>query len=345
MEAGSRVEIDQRKRHPMDFALWKSAKPGEPHWPSPWGNGRPGWHIECSVMSTLFLGPNFDIHGGGRDLIFPHHENERAQALAHRTDSKFACCWLHNGFVNIGGEKMAKSLGNFFTIEELLRRFTGETLRYYLLNTQYRNPINFELQIATCLKEQETMTPEKLRAATQFPGLEEAARRVHYYYDTLNRIDETLRDKNLESTDTNETFEQITNAQNLFWQAIADDFNTPAAIGSYSGLLRTANDLIVQASEPKALRTLSHIRETLLKLGQMLGLMELEPQTYLASERDCCLQYIGVACAEIEKLIAERKAARAARDWKRADEIRESLRKQGIIICDNPQGTTWTVSN
>ncbi len=143
MEAGARVEVNERKRNPMDFALWKGAKPGEPHWPSPWGQGRPGWHIECSVMSTLYLGPDFDIHGGGRDLIFPHHENERAQAIAHRPNSQFARYWMHNGLVRIGDEKMSKSLNNFMTIRDVLAHYSGEEIRTFIIGSHYRSPLNY----------------------------------------------------------------------------------------------------------------------------------------------------------------------------------------------------------
>ncbi len=344
MEAGARVEVDPRKKHPMDFALWKSAKPGEPYWESPWGKGRPGWHIECSVMSTHYLGPDFDIHGGGRDLIFPHHENERAQALAHRPDSHFAHYWMHNGFVNIGGEKMAKSLGNFFTISELLQRFTGEALRQYLLSTHYRKPINFEVQLDIEEGEKDQLSAEELRERTKFPGLDEAAKRVHYYYDTLSKIRDALR-KYKPPKKEPELYQKelIIESQRQFWQAMSDDFNTPAALASLSPLLKLSNDLVCQPSHPRVKATLKVLKDWFEEVSKVLGLMGKEPEEYLEEEKVCCVRQIGLDIGEIEKLIQERAEARARKDWKKADQIRDLLREKGVVVCDSPQGTTWYI--
>ncbi len=345
MEAGARVEVDPRKRHPMDFALWKSAKPGEPYWDSPWGKGRPGWHIECSVMSTHYLGPDFDIHGGGQDLIFPHHENERAQALAHRPGSQFARYWIHNGFVNIGGEKMAKSLGNFFTIRELLQRYTGEALRHYLLSTHYRKPINFEVRVDASPEEKEHLSAEELRNRTKFPGLDEAAKRVHYYHDTMSKLRLALRKYTPPKKNPPELFkkEAIIDNTKLFWQSITDDFNTPAALGSLSPLLKLANDLLCDAKNPRNRYTLYRIKEQLEEFSEVLGIMEKDPEEYLEEEKICCVRQLDLDLDEIEKLIRERAEARARKDWKRADQIRDILKAKGIVLCDGPEGTSWYV--
>ncbi len=220
MKAGARVEINEQKRHPMDFALWKESKPGEPAWDSPWGKGRPGWHIECSAMSTKYLGNTFDIHGGGKDLIFPHHENEIAQSeAANRV--KFVNYWLHNGFVNINEEKMSKSLGNFFTIREVCEKYFPEALRYFMLGTHYRSPINYSTD-----------------------AIAEAEGRVEYYYFTLKEINKSIGNFNGPLKDIVSKEEIDQNIKELD-EAMEDDFNTAKAIANISNLLRFANEFLL----------------------------------------------------------------------------------------------------
>jgi len=314
MQAGARVEVDERKRQPMDFALWKSAKPGEPAWGSPWGPGRPGWHIECSAMAMKHLGETFDIHGGGADLIFPHHENEIAQSCA-ATGKEFARYWVHNGFVQINQEKMSKSLGNFFTIREIFAKsewsqeITGEVLRYFLLTNHYRSPLDFSDQ-----------------------GLREAKYALDGFYDLLNRLKELAR------TDgpVNEKLAiAIERTRTAFEQAMDDDFNTPSAIAELQGFRSEANKLLEAGLSANARK---QARELFRSLGSVMGLFQLEEWRFNVDLVD-----IGVSDlpeAEIERLKDERNAARKRKDFARADAIRKELAAQGIILEDRPDGTT-----
>lgn len=330
MQAGARIEVDERKRHPMDFALWKEAKPGEPFWESPWGKGRPGWHIECSAMSMKYLGETFDIHGGGKDLIFPHHENEIAQSEA-ATGHPFVRYWLHNGFVNINAEKMSKSLGNFFTIREVLEKYDSEVLRFFLLSAHYRSPLDFSDQ-----------------------NLSEAETGMERIYSALAGIDELLAaggeeagtvDPGLLSDAERELFEKSASLTDRFREAMDDDFNTALAVGNVFDLVRCVNRVVAEkggrSGAGRAL--LGEVRERVREIGGVLGVFTSAPAAYLARMRERKLGEVAIAPAEIERLIAERAAARKAKDFKRSDEIRDYLLARNIQILDTPQGTTWKV--
>lgn len=318
MMAGARVEVDERKRHPMDFALWKSSKPGEPFWDSPWGHGRPGWHIECSAMSSRYLGQPFDIHGGGADLIFPHHENEIAQSEGAR-DTDLARYWLHNGMVTVEHEKMSKSLGNFLTISEVLASRAAEVLRLVLLSTQYRMPLDFSNQ-----------------------KMDEAQKSLRRVYETLARIDEAVpQDATLENAG-NRTVDQVADSPGLtrFQEAMDDDCNTPRALGVVFETIREANR-VLDAGQTDALRQL---RTDLATIGKVLGILQEAPRAFLQRMKQEGLASTSLTPEAIEQFIADRAAARKAKDFKKADDIRDQLQAQGIVLKDSATGTSWTVS-
>jgi len=314
MQAGARVDVDERKRHPMDFALWKSSKAGEPSWDSPWGPGRPGWHIECSAMSMKHLGETFDIHGGGMDLIFPHHENEIAQSCG-ATGKEFARYWIHNGFVQINQEKMSKSLGNFFTIREIFEKsewsqeITGEMLRYFLLTNHYRSPLDFSDQ-----------------------GLREAKYALDGFYDLFNRLKETSK---IEGSVNDKLTTAIERTRSAFEQAMDDDFNTPAAVAELQGFRSAVNKLLETGLSTKAkeqARQLFHF------LGSVTGLFQLEKWRFNVDLSDVGI--IGLDEKEIDEKVKERNEARKQKDFKKADEIRQFLASHGIVIEDKPDGTS-----
>ncbi len=328
MKAGARIEVDERKSHPMDFVLWKEAKPGEPAWDSPWGKGRPGWHIECSAMSMRFLGETIDIHGGGKDLVFPHHENEIAQSEA-ATGKPFVRYWLHNGFVNINSEKMSKSLGNFFTIKEVLERYDAEALRFFLLTAHYRSPLDFSDQ-----------------------NVKEAEIGLDRIYSALARIDEltagmkagsvTVPAQNL-TEPCRELLEKTGQFSLRFREAMDDDFNTAQVLGTIFDLVRSVNRVVAEpgklGKEAKAL--LLQARQDLDEAGEVLGIFRTRPEVYLEKARDRRIVELGICREEIEGLIAERATARAAKDFARSDAIRDALLEQNIVLLDSAQGTTW----
>ena len=312
LQAGARVDVDERKRHPMDFALWKRSKPGEPSWPSPWGAGRPGWHIECSAMSIKHLGETFDIHGGGMDLIFPHHENEIAQSCG-ATGKEFANYWIHNGFVQINQEKMSKSLGNFFTIREIFakskwsERVTGEVLRYFLISTHYHGPLDFSDQ-----------------------ALQEARQALEGFYGLFTRLHET----ELNTAADEELPASLARAHESFKQAMDNDLNTPMAVAELQKLRNDVNKLVERGlSTEGRQRSLREFR----RLGAVLGLFQLDNWDYgIAAESG----EHELQAEEIEAKLSERNAARKRKDFAKADEIRKSLAAQGIIIEDKPDGTS-----
>ena len=312
LQAGARVDVDERKRHPMDFALWKSSKPGEPSWSSPWGAGRPGWHIECSAMSITHLGETFDIHGGGMDLIFPHHENEIAQSCG-ATGKEFANYWIHNGFVQINQEKMSKSLGNFFTIREIFakskwsERVTGEVLRYFLISTHYHGPLDFSDQ-----------------------ALQEARQALEGFYGLFTRLRETEQNTAADE----ELPASLARAQESFWQAMDNDLNTPTAVAELQKLRNDVNKLVDRGlSTEGRQRALGEFR----RLGAVLGLFQLDNWEYGIAAESGEHELQG---EEIEAKLFERNAARKRKDFAKADEIRKSLAAQGIIIEDKPDGTS-----
>jgi cysteinyl-tRNA synthetase len=330
MQAGARVEVGDKKRHPMDFALWKGSKSGEPWWQSPWGNGRPGWHIECSAMSMEYLGKTFDIHGGGKDLVFPHHENEIAQSEG-ANGCQFVRYWLHNGFVNINAEKMSKSLGNFFTIREVLKKYSPETLRFFILSAHYRSPIDFSDQ-----------------------NLDDAQSGLERIYSCLAALDDILNSQNsssevsvLESLPqiALELQEKIDQFLPRFTEAMDDDFNTALALGILFETVRAANRFIGETREitPVFLSLAAHVRHLIIEAGVVLGLFNSTPATWLEGIKAAKAYQIDISPEDIERLIIERGAARASRNFKRGDEIRDLLLAKGIQLLDSAQGTTWNV--
>ncbi len=337
LRAGERVAVDKRKRSPLDFALWKSVKPGEPSWDSPWGPGRPGWHIECSAMSSRYLGDTFDIHGGGMDLIFPHHENEIAQSCSITGPETFARLWTHNGFINVRTKesseevKMSKSLGNFFTIREVLERHEPEALRLFLLGTHYRKPLSFEME---WLAERDV----------RFSSLEDAERRLTYTYTTLERIREALSVG--KEPGPGEVLAPADDFAERFGAAMDDDFNTAAAMGLTSELLHLANRLLDQPkAAPKAVRrrTLAAVAEAMNLVSEVLGVFTTAPDVFLARLRDKLCAARGIDPEQVERSINERNQARKAKDFARADDLRKELTDSGVELMDGPGGTSWRV--
>jgi cysteinyl-tRNA synthetase len=319
MKAGARVAVDERKRHPMDFALWKASKEGEPSWESPWGPGRPGWHIECSAMSMKHLGETFDIHGGGADLIFPHHENELAQSEAY-TGKPFVRYWAHNGFITVDKEKMSKSLGNFFTIEEILGKFDPEVVRLFLLQTHYRSPIEFSDS-----------------------QLLEAEASLERYYETESRIKDFLgAAPGPEATPPAELENTLGSFQERFNEAMEDDFNTALAIGHMFALISEANRAMdMKPSGERARELLSRTLQALKETGGVLRIFQRTPgEWYMALMQ---VKGIGLSEGDIATLTEKREEARKNRDWAQADRIRGALEAKGIILEDKPGGTTWRV--
>ena len=298
MVAGARVEVAPYKKEPADFVLWKPSTDDLPGWDSPWGRGRPGWHIECSAMSEHHLGKTFDIHGGGQDLIFPHHENERAQSLCVNPDEGFARHWVHNGYVIVDGKKMSKSLGNFFTVEDVLNKIgwdRGEVVRLMMLSTHYRKPLDWT-----------------------DGGVGEARERIDRWYRAL----ETLGD--VEPVAPENTDPAIA----AFFAALEDDLNTPLAIAELHKVVDYAF-----AAQPDDDR--GAMKGRLVLMAGFLGLLRIEPETWFKGAAE------DVNVVDIEQKITEREAARIAKDFAKADRIREELEDQGILLEDGPGGTTW----
>ena len=306
MQAGARVDVDNRKQDPMDFALWKSAKPGEPAWDSPWGKGRPGWHIECSAMSRKYLGDQFDIHGGGQDLIFPHHENEIAQTECV-TGKPMANYWLHNGFITINSEKMSKSLGNFFLLREILEKFDSETVRFYLLSVQYRSPLDFD--------------DEKLQVAQK--GLE---RLKNCYTAMMNGLKTASADNTAEGA---ELLSKVAAVEDAFQDAMNDDFNTALASAALFDMAREINTYLKQDVLDKA--ALQKAADVYIALLNIMGLDFSADNS--ASD--------GLVDDLMNLLIDLRKQARAEKNYAMADQIRNQLNEIGVVLEDTKQGTTW----
>jgi cysteinyl-tRNA synthetase len=322
MLAGARVDVDERKRNPMDFALWKGSKPGEPFWQSPWGTGRPGWHIECSAMSMRFLGPSFDIHGGGKDLVFPHHENEIAQSEG-ANGCQFVKYWLHNGFVNINSEKMSKSLGNFFTIREVLELFDPETVRFFILQAHYRSPLDYSDQ-----------------------NLREAQAGLSRIYESLATLDDALAGAATGTApvpSASELSEKVVGLLPRFKEAMDDDFNTAQALGVLFDTVRTLNRFLAEGGgQSCASRSeLEQLHAVVCEIGSVLGLFQVRPAAWLAAREAEKVQQLEISPDEIEALLVERTEARKNKDFKRSDEIRDCLLAQNIQLLDTPQGTTW----
>jgi cysteinyl-tRNA synthetase len=337
LRAGARVEIDERKRAPADFALWKAAKPGEPFWPSPWGNGRPGWHIECSAMTHAHLGDTFDIHGGGKDLIFPHHENEIAQSQGAYGDNTFARYWLHNGFLMFDGEKMSKSLGNVFGCGQIADAVGGEALRFFCVSHHYQSPIDFEVE--------EVKDPETgCATGVRFRSLEAADRDLSYFYATLSKIDAFVA----QGGDGGEGA-VVPEAEKLVpdvKKALADNFNSPvvkAAMHAAAALANTLVDTGKGVDKAVRRRTIARLGRDLRAVGDALGILATDPREYLTGRRDRLVAQRAIDVAKVDQLIGERAAARAAKDFTRADAIRGELAQLGVVAEDTPRGTEWRV--
>jgi len=304
--AGVRIEVDEKKEDPFDFALWKEAKEGEPCWNSPWGKGRPGWHIECSAMAMSYLGESIDIHGGGEDLIFPHHENEIAQSEA-ATGKKFAHFWVHNGLVTVNGQKMAKSTGNFVTLAEALREYPGEVIRYYLLSAHYKSPLNY----------------------TQ-DSLKKASSSLERVYNVLDRIKEVTSTQKEEFA--NEDIPgRIRELSDKFFQSMDDDFNTPSAFAAIFELVKEANLMLDSNKLDKRSEvTLLYIADKIKKMGAILGLFQDKEKEFKDKTEEL-----------IQILIDVRDTLRKEKKWDLADRIRERLQRIGIQLEDKKNKTVW----
>ena len=330
MLAGARVDVNEKKRNPMDFALWKASKEGEPRWDSPWGKGRPGWHIECSVMSQRYLGDTFDIHGGGEDLIFPHHENEIAQSEG-ATGKPLARYWLHNGFVRVNSEKMSKSLGNFSTIQEMLLGYHPEVLRLFVLQSHYRSPVDFS---EGSLRDSRT-------------GMDRFYTTLKALKDSLARHGGTIDEwKDPLTKEHRQVFEKIMTLPERFAEAMDDDFNTARAIGHLYDAVRILNSYMAEWQNeptPETVYVLVRSREILLPIGAVLGLFLDDPDHYFDADRNREVLKRGLNVEEIEGLIEARRQARAQKDWKKADEIRQVLVEKKVSLKDTSDRTVWKI--
>ncbi|OPZ92339.1 MAG: Cysteine--tRNA ligase [Firmicutes bacterium ADurb.Bin419] len=304
LEIGSRIDVDERKQDPMDFAIWKAQKPGEPAWDSPWGKGRPGWHIECSAMANKYLGETIDIHSGGQDLVFPHHENEIAQSEA-ANGKPFARYWMHNGFINVNNEKMSKSAGNFFTVRDIAEKFDYEVIRFFMLSAHYRSPINFSADL--------------LEQAQN--GLE----RIYNCLENLLYLGEHAQEKEL--TDEEKALQsRLLEIKDKFIEGMEDDINTADAIAAIFDMVKEVNSNITASTNSS--REIIEFSHSLIKeLGGVLGIGQKQKENDLDSE--------------IEELISQRQQARKEKNWKLSDEIRDKLKGMGIVLEDTPQGVKW----
>jgi len=341
LEAGARVEKDESKRDPLDFALWKGCPENEWGWPSPWGKGRPGWHIECSAMSKKILGHGFDIHGGGMDLIFPHHENEIAQAEAACPDcGTFARVWVHNGFLNVDKDKMSKSLGNFVKPRDIYLRNDPEALRYAFLTAHYRGPLGLDID-------------KKEGEAPTFPGIDEAERRVDYLYAVLERleIEGAAGEPDASKKELTDCREKVARCHELVLAALDDDLNTPIALAHVGELAKAANDLCDLLQKRKkdpglvgeGKKLARQARDSLRASLDTLGLLHAPTADYRARTKERRLGARRLSAASIEARLIDRRAARTAKDFARADAIRAELSSLGVELADSPEGTTWSV--
>lgn len=302
LQSGARIAIGEKKENPLDFALWKAAKEGEPYWDSPWGKGRPGWHIECSAMNKRYLGNSIDIHCGGKDLVFPHHENEIAQSEA-ANDAPFAKYWMHNGYINVDNVKMSKSLGNFKTVREIANVYGYEVIRYFLISSHYRSPINYSIDI-----------------------IEQCQSALDRLYTCRESLDFAIKNAKSDIDDDEEILKLIASTKDEFIKAMDDDLNTADGIAAVFNLVSTINTEII--NKEVSLNVCKKAAEMFDELTGVLGLL------YNRKSNDID--------DDIEKLIEQRQTARANKDWATADKIRDELKAKGIILKDTPQGVTWT---
>ncbi|KGO33832.1 cysteine--tRNA ligase [Desulfobulbus sp. Tol-SR] len=324
MQAGARISINEQKRHPMDFVLWKGSKPGEPTWDSPWGPGRPGWHIECSAMSRKYLGDTFDIHGGGKDLIFPHHENEIAQSEG-ANNKPFVNCWIHHGFVTIRDEKMSKSLGNFLTIRDILEHYHPEILRFFIFSTHYRNPLDFS----------ET-------------AMLDAAAGLERLYACIAQVEALAkgRQRQGEGNIPPKDIAAIDAIEGRFQQAMDNDFNTAQAQGVLFDLAKIINRLcksLPAAPAATDIDALDRATRTMKRLAAIMGILNDDAAAFLKARKEKLLAGLEIDEERIIALIKDRYSCRAEKNWARGDEIRDELLAKGIELKDGPDGTTWSV--
>ena len=343
MQAGARVEVDERKQDPMDFALWKAAKPGEPAWESPWGPGRPGWHIECSAMSVRHLGATFDIHGGGKDLTFPHHENEIAQSRA-ATEQAFARYWVHNGFVTIDEEKMSKSLGNFFTVRDIFDQsncpepVTAEAIRYFLLSTHYRGDVNFSnLAVAEAKSALDNVYDLFIRLCEPVSAIKAAVTEELFVILSPPERSDAV------SQSMDAVGEALTQFHQAFEEAMDDDLNTPKALAAFQQLRAEANQILRGGLSVKDRQKILTIFR---QCGAPLGLFQLNENEWVFRELDFGLEQCRMRAEQectdewIQEQIQQRAEARERKDFAAADHIREALAAKGILLEDRPDGST-----
>ena len=326
---GGRIDVNESKEDPLDFALWKKSEMEGPGWESPWGKGRPGWHIECSVMSMKYLGSPFDIHGGGIDLLFPHHENELAQSLA-LSPNGFCHCWMHNGLVTIEGGKMSHSLKNFLTIQKLLERYHRETVRAFFLSGHYRHPLEFS-----------------------FEAMDEAEKLLERYYETVLRLDRPrLGEGHEDAQGHGQQLKSLPDAKaaidglrQKFEEAMDDDFNAAAAVGHLFVAIRCLNRLLDERGErySEGQRLIHSFLSVRKEIGSCLGVFDEPAPQFLEDLKDRRLKHRGLSKLEVEALVAERSRYRAERDFQRADESRQQLLAMGVMIEDSSSGTLWKV--
>ena len=324
LESGARVAPGESKNDPLDFALWKSAKPGEPFWDSPWSKGRPGWHIECSAMSEKYAPLPLDIHGGGQDLIFPHHENEIAQSEA-AMNGPFCNFWVHNGFVQVNSEKMSKSLGNFRTIRDILSSYLPETLRFFLITRHYHSPIDFT-----------------------FDAMDEAEKNLRRFYETLTLVKEELARQKWSTATFDEVFVKEFDELKISWTtAMDDDLNTAAAVGHMNSLLRLINRLAEDKNARKtegAKALYSRFLEAMVGWGDILGLFRRNSVEFLDELKTCRARRISLDIDKVENLMQQRLRARQNKNYEQSDALREELSRLGVSVRDTPQGATWDIA-
>ncbi len=305
LEAGARIDVNETKKDAMDFALWKAQKEGEPAWESPWCMGRPGWHIECSAMANKYLGETIDIHSGGQDLVFPHHENEVAQSEC-ANGKPFANYWMHNGYININNQKMSKSLGNFFTVRDILQKYDAEIVRFFMLSAHYRNPVNF----SDVLMEQSKSAVERVYTCID---------NLHFLLDNSENHEPNENEQKL--------IQELDKCKQKFIDAMDDDLNTADAIASIFDIVYACNTYL-STENKNSVEVINKALETIAELGGILGLFTKSRKNSLD--------------AEIEAMIEERNKARAEKNWAKADEIRDKLKEMHIVLKDTPMGVKWS---
>jgi cysteinyl-tRNA synthetase len=352
-EEGARVDVDSRKKHPFDFALWKSSKPGEPSWESPWGPGRPGWHIECSVMSTAELGPHFDIHGGGIDLVFPHHENEIAQSECAHGDGEWVRYWMHNGHLTIDSTKMSKSLGNTFTVGDIIARYHPEALRLFYLSAHYRGPQDYNEDSMTESEQRlerlyRTLADLDSRIGSTHPNPtaddDGGWRKTSLYLPTVDLLEDA--DPGQYSGPERGLFEQTRRFMERIEHFMDDDFNTAGALGHLFDFVRRLNKWLAtdpDLSRPELKLLAEGARDRFYRLGAILGLFHEDAASFFDGLRDRRLSFLGIGEEEINEVIARRNDARANKDWAESDRLRDEIAERGVVLKDGPEGTSWMV--